>query len=124
MDINATLLVQAFNFFVVYWMLRIFLFRPVIAIIEHEKAQEIAMFDIIDQQKKSLDIQEKERKRHWYICQEYFNTHQPHISRKKTHLSDETEYDIEPISPVSADAIAKTITDTRNALEEKLKHVH
>lgn len=122
MDINATIFVQAFNFFIAYWMLRLFLFKPVVTIIEHEKAQHIAMLDIIDQQKKSLDIQEKERKRHWYICQEYFNTNQPHIPPKK--YSDETEFEAEIISPVSDDTIAATIIHARNALEEKLKHVH
>jgi hypothetical protein len=35
-----------------------------------------------------------------------------------------TEYDTKVANPLSADSIAHTITDVRNALEEKIKHVH
>jgi hypothetical protein len=124
MNINATIIVQAFNFFVVYWMLRIFLFRPVVTIIEHEKIQENALIDIINQQKKSLEIQEKERQRHWYICQEYFKTHQPHIFPMILSLSDETENDTEIIDTLSPLVLADTITQVHSILEEKIKHVH
>jgi len=124
MNINATLLVQAFNFFIVYWMVRKFLFKPIVAIIEHQAAQENALYDIIDQQKKSLEIQEKERQQHWSICREYFSIHQPPLFLKKNDLSDETEYDTEIPSSLSADAITTTIAHVSNALEEKIKHVH
>ena len=124
MNINATVLVQAFNFLIVYWMLRLFLFKPVIAIIEHENAQEHAMLNIIDQQKKSLEIQEKERQRHWYICQEYYLQNQPYTSQTIPSLSDITETHTESISILSPDDIADAITTTRNSLEAKIKHVH
>src|SRR5579863_5766075 len=124
MNINATVLVQAFNFLIVYWMLRIFLFKPTIAIIEHEKAQENAMLAIIEQQKKSLEIQEKERQRHWYSCQEYFTTQQPYTFQKNLSLSDDTIYDAEITSTLSSDDIADTIAHVRTALEERIKHVH
>jgi len=123
MELNATIVVQAVNFFIVYWMLRRFLFKPVVAIIEHEEAQEIAMLDIIDQQQKSLEIQEKERQRHWYICQEYFTLHQPQLPRKT--LLDENDEIITPKIPeLSPDEIAHIIADTRSVIEEKIKHVH
>ena len=105
-------------------MLRLFLFKPVVAIIEHEKAQENAMLDIIDQQKKSLEIQEKERQRHWYICQEYFHLHKPYLSQQIPSFSDAAENDTENSSALSDDAITTIITNVRNVLEEKIKHVH
>ena|SRR5260221_610534 len=123
MTINGTLLVQAFNFMIVYWMLRIFLFRPVISIIEHEKAQENSMLNIIDQQIKSLEIQEKERQRHWYICQEYFKAHQPPLYKESLFLADDTENNLDITPPVSPD-IAHIIADTHSIIEEKIKHVH
>lgn len=124
MNINATVIVQAFNFIIVYWMLRFFLFKPVIGIIEHEKAQENAMIDIIDQQKKSLEIQEKERQRHWYICQEYFTTHQPHLPKETSYLSDTTQDSSTKPDELSPDAIAHIIADVYGIIEEKIKHVH
>jgi hypothetical protein len=123
MTINGTMLVQAFNFLIVYWMLRYLLFKPVISIIEHEKAQENGMLDIINQQIKSLEIQEKERQRHWYVCQEYFKTHQPPLTQ--TSLStDDTDIIIELPTPVSSETIAHIIADTHGIIEEKIKHVH
>ncbi len=122
MTINGTLLIQAFNFMIVYCMLRIFLFKPVISIIEHEKAQENSMLDSIDQQVKSLEIQEKERQRHWYICQEYFKTHQPPLYKESLFLADDTETSID-ISPIVSSDIAHIIADTHSVIEEKIKHV-
>jgi hypothetical protein len=123
MNINATVFVQALNFFITYWMLRIFLFKPVISIIEYEKAQEIAKLDIIDQQKKSLEIQEKERQRHWYICQEYFNIHQPY-QPQEIFIADITDNNTEQYDKLSSDAIAHIIAETYSIIEEKIKHVH
>lgn len=127
MNINATLLVQMFNFFLVYGMLRFLLFRPVIAIIEQEKAQKNALDDIIEQQKKSLEIQEKERQGQWYNCREYFINHQPAISNisapQSPLSSDEIENDIGAHS-LSPENIQNIVSKIRNALEEKIKHVH
>lgn len=103
-------------------MLRIFLFKPVITIIEHEKAQENGMLDIIDQQIKSLEIQEKERQRHWFICQEYFKTDQPPVHKESLFLADDTEAVLDITPPVSPD-IAHIIADTYSIIEEKIKHV-
>jgi hypothetical protein len=122
MTINGTLLVQAFNFMIVYLMLRFFLFKPVISIIEHEKAQENAMLDSIDQQMKSLDIQEKERQRHWYICQEYFKTHQPPINKESLFLADDTENSLD-IAPSTPPDITHITADAYSVIEEKIKHV-
>jgi hypothetical protein len=124
MNVNATLLVQMLNFFIVYLMLRRLLFKPVVAIIQHEESQEKALHDIIDQQKKSLDIQEKERQRNWYVCQEYFANHQPSAFQKQQFFLDCPEDDAEIVNPLSAHAMTDSITDVRTALEEKIKHVH
>lgn len=105
-------------------MVRFFLFKPVISVIEHEKAQENAMIDIIEQQKKSLEIQEKERQRHWHICQEYFNTHQPHLPKETPFFADDTENSIAAPAELSPKDIAHIIADVHGIIEEKIKHVH
>lgn len=123
MNINATLIIQIGNFLIVYGMLRLLLFKPVVAIINQETAQENALLDIIDQQKKSLDIQEKERQRHWFACQEYFAVNQPILSQKRQFISETAEDDSEIVGTPLID-LASTVTDVRTALEEKIKHVH
>lgn len=90
------------------------------AIIEHEKAQEQAIHDTIDQQKKSLEIQEKERLRYWYMCQDYFNTHQPPIS---SFCFSDTTNDQMPVA-ISPETITDMINDVQSTVEEKIKHVH
>ena len=122
MNINATVIIQAFNFFIVYWMLRLFLFKPVIALIEQEGAQEASLLDMIDQQKKSLAIQEKERQRIWLLCQEYFAAHRPLTISFS--FSDVTEDDLEQQKKPSVEMIAGMVTTLQAALEEKIKHVH
>jgi hypothetical protein len=124
MNINATIIVQAGNFLIVYWMLRHFLFRPTIAIINHEHAQKGLMLAAITQQKKSLEIQEKERQRHWYICQEYFNIHQPYLPKEMLFLSDATQDGPAQPASLSTDEIAHIIADVHSIIEEKIKHVH
>jgi len=122
MNINATLFIQAFNFFITYWMLRLFLFKPVITIIEHEKNQEIVKLDIIDQQKKSLEIQEKERQRHWYVCQEYFNTHLPYLIHKFS-SSDITTKTPKEQKELSSSDLDHIIADVCSIIGEKIKNV-
>jgi hypothetical protein len=81
------------------------------------------MLSIIDQQQKSLEIQEKERQRHWYICQEYFTLHQPPLP-KKSLLDENDEIATTKVAALSPDEIAHIIADTRSVIEEKIKHVH
>src|SRR4030095_7055728 len=124
MNINATLFIQAFNFFIVYWMLRLFLFKPIIAIIDYENAEEKAMLTIIDQQQKSLEIQEKERQRHWYVCQEYFTIHQPSAPSHQFLIIENTNDIPIIIHETSPDDITRITRDIRSKLEERIKHVH
>ncbi len=124
MNINATILVQAINFFIVYWMLRLFLFKPVVTIIEQENAEKSSLLSIINQQQKSLEIQEKERLRHWHVCQEYFIIHQPHMFKDFSFFGRATLTNDEPVAPLSEDTIAEIITDVEKTIVEKIKHVH
>jgi hypothetical protein len=124
MNINMTLIVQSVNFCIVYLMVRHFLFKPVVTIIEREQSEEQALHDIIDQQKKSLEIQEKERQRSWVLCQEYCTIHQPQLVHQRQSFCDEIEYSSPTISSPSTQAIAHAATQLSSALEEKIKHVH
>lgn len=127
MNINATLFVQIINFLIVYVLLRFFLFKPIITIIEHEEKQENILTDLIAQQKKSLEIQEKERQQHWNSCQEYFLSLHPYIASYLTQIrsffSQEIEYD-NKTNQTSMYTTIDIATNISNTLEEKIKHVH
>jgi len=124
MNINMTLIIQAVHFCIVYWMVRYFLFKPVIAIIERKNATQDALNAIINQQKKSLEIQEKERHGNWASCREYFSLHQPQLLHQEQPFLDEIEYETPMPSSSAAEPIATIATQLSSALEEKIKHVH
>ncbi len=124
MNINATMLIQAFNFFITYWMLRLFLFKPIIAIIDHENADKKALLDIIDQQQKSIAIQEKELQRHWHVCQEYFALHKPSYTSHQFVIVDQPKEIPTIVHETSAEDITRIVIEVHNRLEEKIKHVH
>lgn len=124
MNINMTLIVQAIHFCIVYCMVRYFLFKPVIAIIEHKNAEQDALNAIINQQKKSLEIQQKERHNNWIMCREYFNLHQPHLFDQKQAFFDEEEHEVSLPHSSTHEPIAVIATQLSSALEEKIKHVH
>jgi hypothetical protein len=124
MNVNATLLIQMFNFCAVYWMLRLFLFRPIIALIHREDAQEAALFETIAQQKNSIEIQEAERHRYWSHCRNYFITHQPPLFHERRSFSDETSCETQLTHTLSDEDIARIAHQLSGALEEKIKHVH
>jgi len=121
MNLNVTLFVQACNFFVVYWMLRIFLFKPVVTIINNEHAQDALMMSIIGQQKTSLEIQEKERQHRWTLCREYFKAHQMPTEITVVESAGDREISVQLVSASEIENLANQIS---TVLEEKIKHVH
>ena len=54
MQIDATLLVQGCNFFVFYWIVRVFLFRPVISYIQAKERERQRLYDEIAQYQDEL----------------------------------------------------------------------
>ena len=121
MNLNVTLFIQACNFFIVYWMLRIFLFKPVVTIINNEHAEDASIMSIIGQQKTSLEIQEKERQHRWTLCREYFKAHQVPTEIILIESVGDREVSVKPISAPEIDYLANQIS---MVLEEKIKHVH
>jgi hypothetical protein len=124
MNVNATIFIQIINFCVVYWLLRNLLFRPVITVIDSELSDKVALTNFIDQQKKSIEIQEKNREHHWYECREYFKAHRPqdvrHAISSAIQTRDSEEIDNVQLSKERDQLVANVYT----VLEEKIKNVH
>ena len=122
MNINATILIQIINFSLVYWLLRNLLFRPVVTVIDSELSEKVALVNLVDQQKKSIEIQEKERERHWYTCREYFRAHRPlslrHTILINTNIVEDDKYMTDILYEDNL------VADVYKALEEKIKNVH
>jgi len=121
MNINITVFIQIVNFAIVYAMLRKLLFAPTISIIEGETRSRVSLLHLIEQQKKNIAAQEKEREQFWHEWYDYCKTQQPKptfsllsdmiCTQKKEYIPEE---------PVDAHLYAEIYT----MLEEKIKHVH
>jgi len=125
MNINATVIIQAINFFIVYVMLRFFLFKPAVSILDRECLEEETLLGMVNQQKKSIEIQEKERQRYWYVCREYFKTHHPSRTMyDMVDFHDPIRFDNSTIVPMAHDAVIELAAHIYKNLEEKIKNVH
>lgn len=126
MDINATLLVQAVNFSVFYVLIRSLLFKPVVHIIETDAGEVAKKIDAIGQQKKSIDIKEKERQHYWQLNRDYLKSQWPmhdlhtDLMRCDQGISPKELFKTEH----SDDEINCMIEQIKTHLEEKIKHVH
>ncbi len=118
-------MVQAINFLVVYWLLRIFLFKPTISVIEQEQSEKAVLTAAIDQQKKSIEIQEKERERYVFMCRDYFLSHRPIVGYYEVPFLFSSVITEQELSSVSLDKKSAIVfADVYKALEEKIKNVH
>ena len=123
MTVNATIFIQAINFFIAYIFLRTFLFKPAVAVIQHEQKEEESVKAIITQQEESLILKEKERQEHWYKCRTFFEKHRPAIDTSllfifKGRIPDVTPYRIDDA------VVEKLMTDVERALIEEVSVVH
>lgn len=125
MNINATFFLQLINFYIFYWMIRIFLFKPSVAVIDREHSDDAMLTDIVNQQKKSIEIKEKEHQRSWYLCREYCKQQSPDLSIRTDFVVHDTEaIHLEQELSSQPQDIAPLIEHVYTKLEEKIKHVH
>lgn len=83
MNINATLFVQAFHFFIAYLILRFLLFKPSIKAIAHEHASHDALRLAIVHAKEKVEYQEEERQAAWNQCYGVCKEQQPELDYKE-----------------------------------------
>jgi hypothetical protein len=125
MNVNATFFIQIANFYLFYWLLRLFLFKPAVSIITNENNALTMLIDNNDQYKKSIAIKHNDRQKAWIEYQEYFKAHQPHCvpadSTKELELIVADDVMSSEISDYDITFLAKTVSQRCG---EKIKHVH
>ena len=120
MNINITLVVQAINFFIAYWVMRIFLFKPALQVIEGEQAQQTRLNTIIRQQEQSITIKEDERQKHWQACRDYFRDNKPFIDLRKLAIKEIPEVSL-PV--VRQELVDKLADETQQVLIQKIGYI-
>lgn len=79
MNINATLIIQACNFFIAYLMLRILFFKPVMALIRQEQAQLDGLTSQLNEKRKMIHSLEQSKQEQWRAAQQQFCRHFPDV---------------------------------------------
>ncbi len=120
MNLNATLVVQMINFFLAYWIMRIFLFKPALQVAQEEQAEQQRLNIIIKQQEQSMEIKENERQKHWQMCRDYFQDNQPPIDSKKLISSNVSEVSVPKVSQKLIDEIAD---EAQQVLVQKIGYI-
>ncbi len=120
MNINVTLVVQAVNFFVAYWIMRILLFKPALQVIQGEQMQQARLNTIIRQQEQSITIKEDERQKHWQACRDYFRDNKPFIDLTKLVIKEIPEVSV-PVVP--QELVDKLADETQQALIQKIGYI-
>jgi len=78
-DFNATLLLQAFHFLVVWWLLDTFLFRQAVMIIQKERAARSKVSGAIDKNKAALIAEQRKQDLLWEQYRKKFGKYAPDV---------------------------------------------
>ena len=119
MVINATMLVQAFNFFIAYLLLRTLLFKPAIKAIQEEQREEEHLKTLIKEREEKLQDIEEQKKQAWQEAQEEFSNATPEV--KPEYI---TKVDVEPVveeKKLTDKEIEKLADDVQKAILKKVR---
>lgn len=77
MYINATLVAQIIHFFIAYWILRVFFFKPALHELEAEHNEKIHLEDTIHRAAQALAQKQLTREAQWREVQGFYAIHRP-----------------------------------------------
>ena len=121
MEINATLVVQAFNFFVAYVLLRLLLFKPAVKALRQERDEKEHLESLITQREQGLDETAEEKRRAWQKFQEQFAQASPPVKGARV-----VHPDVEPAKESALpnqNELNKLAQDLQEAIVKKVQHV-
>jgi len=81
MQINATIIVQAFNFFGAYLLLRMLFFKPAVKALNEEQLEKNGIKKTIDNREKKLEQTVEQKGLAWRRSQEQFAQAKPNIEQ-------------------------------------------
>jgi hypothetical protein len=87
MNINFTLFIQAFNFFIAYFLITKFFLRPALAVVVQENSEQENLEKDVAVEKNKLLKKREEKQEMWRACQAYCNQQKPDIEIKKRETS-------------------------------------
>lgn len=112
MNLNATFLVQSFNFLITYIVVRYVLLKPILAIIRKQENDELALSSIIERTKIAVAKKQQERVELWAACQKHFQKRSPQPLDSASLIVRNITPDIEPktFDPQEIDQLVKAVS--------------
>lgn len=121
MEINATVIVQAFNFFVTYVLLRILLFKPAVNALQREQKETDHLQSMIQEREKRLAHTAEQKQVAWQKMQEQFAKASPPVRQARiTHRM--VEPTLEP-HVLTSEQIEHLAHEVEQAVIKKVSHV-
>lgn len=77
MNINATLIVQAVNFFIAYLLFRFILLKPAYYAIEQEQAYHESLQEQVEQGQEQFYEKQKQQKKQWLRVHQFYQKNKP-----------------------------------------------
>lgn len=115
MNVNATLIVQAFHFFIAYQILKHLILKPLLKLMAHNEHEREAVLQKLKHEELMYQEAAQQKKNDWDALKEEFVSKAPEIAMPEK----ETLHTIAPNTFIPQDElhhivhnVAKTITDT------------
>ncbi len=78
-NVNATLIVQAINFFIAYLLFRFILLKPAYQVITEENQNEAELQELVSRDKMALEEKKDEQLEQWRVCKQYCKDYIPEL---------------------------------------------
>ncbi len=118
MNINATLLVQAANFFIAYLLFRFILLKPAFSQITQDRDYLGSLGNVIKGDESRLKEKSAEQSRQWNLSFAYFKRYQPHLIDKQQLFKGIVPARVVP--PLSDDESLKLAQETAYDLAKRM----
>ena len=121
MELNGTFFVQIIHFGIVYYVLRKFLFRPVVDIIMQERAYEQSLHSSIEQQGKVIERMQLDKHEQWQEYRKVFAEQAPSLHSELDNKCCDVEMPVEKMPVVNEQVLKTTQTDLLKRIDHVVK---
>lgn len=118
--INATLVAQAFHFFIAYLLIKHLFFKPVFAQIEQEEKLQESLITTVQSHQHTVALKEQELTAQWQALKKYVAAHMPVIKPIDISFRTKTHIELPHIAP---EQLNKSISEASQEIIKKVKNV-
>lgn len=123
MNVNATLIVQGLNFYLFYWIVRVFLFKPVIGYIERIQEEHEALQAVIAQRQEIITEIYHARQEKWQECRQYCSSKVPRLTHLPT-IMEHNPSDYPDAHVITPQALTQVVKVGRDLLVARIGGLH